>query len=50
MVYLINGVSGRVVYKFFERKVRFDLPIDMIMSENMFILAFQRESANGLTH
>ena len=40
LVYLINGVSGKIVYKYFERKVRLDEPIDMALSENIFILAF----------
>lgn len=47
--YLINGVSGKVVYKFYEKKVRLDLPIDMIMSENYFIATFMRQTASGLT-
>lgn len=49
-MYLINGVSGRVLYKFFEKKVRLDLPIDLILSEHMLIMSFQREGANQLTH
>lgn len=33
-VYLINGVTGRVIFNFFEKKVRLDLPIDLILSEH----------------
>lgn len=49
IIYLINGVSGKIVYKFYERKVRLDLPIDMILSENNLIITFQRQTPNGLT-
>jgi len=42
IIYLVNGVSGKVVYKFFEKKVRLDLPLDMILCENIFIMALQR--------
>ena len=49
VVYLINGVSGRVIYKYFEKKIRFDMPISAAISENVFILAFQRQSSNGLS-
>ncbi len=42
IVYLINGVSGKVVYKFFEKKVRLDQPLDMLLSENTFIISFFR--------
>ena len=40
IVYLVNGVSGKIVYKYFEKKVRLDQPIVMTLSENNFILAF----------
>jgi len=46
---LINGVSGKVVYKFFEKKVRLDLPVDMILSENNFIALFNRVTPAGLS-
>jgi hypothetical protein len=42
IVYLINGVSGRVLHRYVERKVRLDLPFDIVLSENMFVFAFQR--------
>ena len=38
--YLINGVSGKIIYKFIEKKVRLDLSIDMILTENTFIVSF----------
>jgi hypothetical protein len=47
--YLINGVSGKVIYKFFEKKVRLDLHFDMLLSENTFITSFQRQTPSGLT-
>ena len=50
IVYLVNGVSGKLLHKFFERKVRWDHPLVMVLSENLFILAFQRSTANGLSH
>lgn len=49
ILYLINGVSGKVINKFIETKVRLDLPIDMILCENNFIVTFQRSSLSGLT-
>eukprot|EP00347_Sterkiella_histriomuscorum_P017346 403349738 len=48
-IYLVNGVTGRVVYNFFEKKVKLDLPLDLILSENQFIMSFQRQSGNGLS-
>lgn len=42
IIYLVNGVSGKIVYKYFEKNVRTDLPFDLVLSENIFILAFQR--------
>jgi hypothetical protein len=41
-IYLINGVSGKVIHKYFEKNVRLNLPIDFVLSENLFILSFQR--------
>jgi len=41
-VYLVNGVSGKVIHKYFEKNVRLDLSIDFVLSENVFILSFQR--------
>lgn len=43
-VYIINGISGKVVYKFHEASVVTASPIDMVLSENYFILAFYRAS------
>lgn len=41
-VYLINGVNGKILHKYFEKNVRLDLSIDFVLSENIFILSFQR--------
>ena len=49
-VYLINGVSGRILYKFFEKKVRLDLPIGVVLSENTLVVSFQRSTGSGLSH
>jgi hypothetical protein len=42
MVYLINGVSGKVVYKFFEKKIRLDQSLDFVLTENLFVMSFFR--------
>ena len=39
-VYLINGVSGKILHRYFEKTVRLDLSIDFVLSENLFILSF----------
>lgn len=44
-IYIINGISGKVVYKFEENSVSQGEPIDMFLSENYFVLAFKRASA-----
>ena len=41
-VYVINGISGSIVYTFKEQDVTLDQPIDMLLCENFFILAFKR--------
>lgn len=41
-IYIINGISGKVVYKFSIDNVSSEHPIDMILSENQFVLAFKR--------
>jgi len=43
-IYIINGISGKVVYKFHESSVVTKSPIDMVLSENYFILTFYRAS------
>jgi len=43
-IYIINGVSGKVVYKFQLADVCLGEPIDMFLSENYFVLAFKRAS------
>lgn len=39
-VYLINGVSGKVLHKYYEKNVRIDLHIEFVLSEHVYILAF----------
>lgn len=41
-VYLINGISGKVIHRYFEKNARIDLHIDFVLSEHLYILAFQR--------
>lgn len=41
-VYVINGVSGNVVYKFSEKDVDTEHPIDIAVSEHFVVLALQR--------
>lgn len=41
-IYIINGISGKVVYKFSVESVSSEHPIDMVLSENQFVLAFKR--------
>lgn len=43
-VYVLNGISGKVVYKFHESSVVTASPIDMVLAENYFILTFYRAS------
>ncbi len=49
-VYLINGISGKVLHRYLEKRVRLDLTVDFVLSENLFILAFQRQDITGLSH
>ena len=48
IVYLVNGVSGRVLHRYSEAKVRLDKPLDIVLSEHIFVLAFQRQMPSGL--
>jgi hypothetical protein len=50
IISLINGVSGKITHRFVENNVRLDLPLDFALSENIFVVAFQRQLGNGLTH
>lgn len=43
-VYLIEGVTGKIVYKFTEQNVEVSESSDMLLSENFFILTFKRIS------
>jgi hypothetical protein len=48
-IYLINSISGKVIHRFFEKKVRLELPIDMVLCENTFIISFQRQTTTGIS-
>jgi hypothetical protein len=43
-IYIINGVSGKIVYKFSESNVCEGEAVDMHLSENKLVLAFKRIS------
>ena len=43
-IYIVNGISGKIVYKFEENNVSKGEPVDMFLSENYFVLAFKRAS------
>jgi len=42
IVYLVNGVSGKIVHKYTEKNVRFDLPLNIVLSEHIVVVAFHR--------
>jgi len=44
-IFIVNGISGKVVYKFSESSVATKEPFDMLLAENQFILAFKRASS-----
>jgi len=41
-VHVINGVSGKVVYKFAEQDIDAVAPVDMVFTENFLVVAFRR--------
>ena len=41
-VFVINGVNGKIVYKFSESDVDTSEPIDMVISENYLVASFKR--------
>ena len=43
-IYIVNGISGKVVYKFSVENVSPEHPMDMVLLENQFVLAFKRQS------
>lgn len=43
-LYVIDGINGKMVYKYAEADVSPNEPTDMILCENYFILAFKRAS------
>ena len=48
-VYVINGVSGKIVYKFSEQDVDASEPIDMVIAENFLVCSFKRLQAGQLS-
>lgn len=42
IITLVNGISGKIIHRFAESNVRLDLPLDFVLSEHLFVLAFQR--------
>lgn len=46
-IYIIDGVTGKIVHKFTETSVTPNEPVDMLLSENYFILAFKRASRSS---
>lgn len=46
-IYIIDGVTGKIVHKFTEASVTPNEPVDMLLSENYFILAFKRASRSS---
>lgn len=43
-VFILNGISGKIVYKFQHGGISIGDPIDMFLSENYLIVAFKRAS------
>ena len=43
-LFIIDSISGRIVYTFHEDRVVVDEPYDMLLRENYFVLAFKRAS------
>jgi hypothetical protein len=46
-VYIINGISGKIVYKFKEKDIDVQKPIDMVIAENYCITSFVRRTKTG---
>ena len=46
-LYILNGVTGKIVYKFSEQNVAPGEAMDMMLSENYFLLTFKRASRFG---
>lgn len=44
-VYIVNGVTGKIAYKFEENRVVSGEPIDIALSENYLVVAFKRAGA-----
>ena len=43
-MFVINGVTGKIIYKFLQKDVITHEPIDMLLEENYFILTFKQSS------
>jgi len=48
IVYMINGVSGKVIYKYFEKKVKLEDPVDIAFSEHYLVVSFMRKAPSSL--
>jgi hypothetical protein len=46
-LFIIDGITGKIVYKFAEAGVSPNEPTDMLLCENYFILAFKRASTSS---
>lgn len=45
VIYLVNGVSGKVIHRYLEKNVRIDLSLDIVLSEHLYVVAFQRQQS-----
>jgi hypothetical protein len=43
-IYIINGVSGKIVYKFSIPDISSEHPIDMLLQEHQLVLSYKRQS------
>jgi hypothetical protein len=43
-IFVVNGITGKIIYKFQESSVATKEPIDMLLEENFFILTFKRQA------
>jgi hypothetical protein len=49
LIQFVNTISGKVIYQYTEPGIALDKPYDMLITDNIFVLAFQRILSNGLT-
>mmetsp|Transcript_34527 Transcript_34527/g.25620 ORF Transcript_34527/g.25620 Transcript_34527/m.25620 type:complete len:149 (-) Transcript_34527:500-946(-) len=48
VVRVVNGVSGRVIYQYFEKRVDLKHEVDVAFSEHYLVLSFVRIAPSGL--